>query len=149
MANTDINRNPEDLADFVRERLELSLSECEENGYPVRLFEGKRTNERQAWLWTQGRTRPGKIITNAGVNQSYHIWGLATDCVFWDGKSWDWSGPFDKIIPIFKGHGFKSLYPFESCHFEISSGLSVKQCAKIVKDYSLEYLWDEITSRLK
>ncbi len=101
------------------------------------------------YLWSQGRTRPGKIITNAGLNQSFHLWGLACDCVFWDGNAWDWSGPFDKIAPIFKSNGFKWLYPYERCHFEVSAGYTVRECAKIVKEQGLEVLWLEINATLK
>jgi len=51
-------------------------------GKPIRLQEGFRTALRQDTLYKQGRTTPGKMVTNAQGLQSYHNWGLAFDCVF-------------------------------------------------------------------
>jgi len=45
------------------------------------IYCGRRTMEEQAMLYAQGRTRPGKIITQAKPGQSYHNYGLAFDWV--------------------------------------------------------------------
>lgn len=42
------------------------------------MFEGLRTQARQNWLYAQGRTRPGAIVTHRKV--SNHSSGLAADC---------------------------------------------------------------------
>jgi hypothetical protein len=42
--------------------LDLKLAAA---GIPCRVVEGYRSDERQAWLYAQGRTRPGLIVTNA------------------------------------------------------------------------------------
>jgi len=42
------------------------------------MFEGLRTQARQDWLYAQGRTRSGTIVTHAKV--SNHSSGLAADC---------------------------------------------------------------------
>jgi peptidoglycan L-alanyl-D-glutamate endopeptidase CwlK len=42
------------------------------------LFEGLRTQRRQDWLYAQGRTRPGPVVTQRKV--SNHSGGLAADC---------------------------------------------------------------------
>lgn len=67
-------------------------------GLPFRLFEGRRSEERQAWLYASGRPqipggREGPIVTKAAPGLSYHQYGLAGDFVlFIDGKwSWDTS----------------------------------------------------------
>lgn len=67
-------------------------------GLPFRLFEGRRREERQAWLYASGRPqmpggREGPILTKAAPGLSYHQYGLAGDYVlFLDGKwSWDTS----------------------------------------------------------
>lgn len=72
--------------------LEL-LERLAAEGLPFKLFEGFRSEERQAWLYASGRTRPGPIITKAQPGLSYHQYGLAGDFVlFIDGKwSWDTS----------------------------------------------------------
>lgn len=43
------------------------------------IYEGFRSNERQAELYCLGRTLPGRIVTNAMPGQSFHNYGLAFD----------------------------------------------------------------------
>lgn len=54
-----------------------------ETGLPewiaVRIVQGLRTFKEQDALYQQGRTTPGKIITNAHAGSSYHNYGLAID----------------------------------------------------------------------
>lgn len=45
------------------------------------IYEGFRSNERQAELYCLGRTLPGRIVTNALPHQSFHNYGLAFDWV--------------------------------------------------------------------
>lgn len=49
---------------------------------PVRIVEGYRTIERQNELYAQGRTKPGRVVTNAKGGESYHNFGVAVDFVF-------------------------------------------------------------------
>lgn len=88
-----------------------------------------RTNEEQEELFAQGRTKPGKIITNARAGQSKHNPGpdglaRAFDVAFrcgdkgatWDGP-WDTLGKVADLVGLRWGgnwHGFKD-YP----HFEL------------------------------
>lgn len=62
-------------------------------GFPMRGTEGLRTTARQQELYAQGRTTPGKIVTNCDgiINRSNHQartspdglqWGCAVDCCF-------------------------------------------------------------------
>ena len=54
-----------------------------EQGFPptikVRVVQGLRTIEEQNELYAQGRTKPGKKVTNAKGGKSYHNYGLAID----------------------------------------------------------------------
>src|SRR5512146_1753941 len=55
------------------------------------MFEGYRSQARQAWLYAQGRTRPGAIVTNVRTAGN-HGRGLAADIVWYDLKGrprWD------------------------------------------------------------
>ena len=45
------------------------------------IYEGLRSPERQDELYRQGRTSPGKVVTNARAGQSFHNYGLAFDWV--------------------------------------------------------------------
>jgi D-alanyl-D-alanine dipeptidase len=72
----------------LRRKLEAVL--CNLAGHGVKLFvtEGYRTVERQQWLYAQGRTRKGPIVTKCdGVhNKSAHQSGRAADIAFRGGK---------------------------------------------------------------
>ena len=48
------------------------------------LSEGFRSCERQDYLYRQGRSEKGQIVTNAKCNQSDHQFGRAIDIVFTD-----------------------------------------------------------------
>ena len=86
-----------------------------------------RTWAEQAELFAQGRTKPGKIITNAAPGMSFHNYGLAFDIVViengaavFDANDPLWFG----FVKISKAHGwtwggdFKSFKDFP--HFEKS-----------------------------
>ncbi len=76
------NRDWELLAPFFAQKLRSAIAECQAEGYPVELFEGYRSGERQEWLYESGRTRDGKIITYARAGESVHGLGLGADVVF-------------------------------------------------------------------
>ncbi len=73
-----------------------------ELGFVLRVTDGVRTTEQQAALYAQGRTAPGRIVTNADgvVKRSNHQarggFGYAVDCCFVvDGQpSWAESNPW-------------------------------------------------------
>lgn len=83
----------------------------------VRISQGTRTNAEQDALYAQGRTKPGKIVTNAKGGQSIHNYSLAVDIVLiLDGKTASWSlkEDFDKdgkadwmeCVSVFKKYGW-------------------------------------------
>lgn len=60
------------------------------DGIIVKLVEGHRSPERQAWLYAQGRTREGDIVTNAKPGFSKHESGRAFDvCIENDANPWN------------------------------------------------------------
>lgn len=136
------------LAPFLVLALNGALDECHEKGYIVAVFEGYRSPERQQWLYEQGRTRDGKIITYAKPWESFHQYGLAVDIVGKTDGKWDWSINYDKITEIMKRHGFESL-KFEKAHFQITGGLSIKKAEKIAKSQGLLALWSIVEANIK
>ena len=78
---------------FIRwsQRLQRAMREI---GKPVFVFEAYRSNERQAELYAQGRTKPGKIVTNAKPGESLHNSSRAMDIIFektmWSNPKADW-----------------------------------------------------------
>lgn len=74
MLNWQENLHP-DLA----RKVTALLTEMELIGKPVRVTEGYRSLARQAWLYAQGRTRPGPKVT--WTMKSVHRLGMAVDVV--------------------------------------------------------------------
>lgn len=151
MAKSEVQticRDLSKLAPFLVVRLNAALDECFDKGYEVAVFEGYRSPERQQWLYDQGRTRDGAIITHARPYESMHQYGLAVDIVGYYNKKWDWSIDYDKITEIFKRHGFKPL-KFEKAHFQIDGNLTTKRAKQICKDQGLLALWNIVETNLR
>lgn len=90
----------------------------------VRIVQGLRTFEEQDELYQIGRTKPGKIVTNARGGFSFHNYGVAIDFAILhdknnDGKyeelSWDLNADFNKdgikdwneVVSTFKSNGWE------------------------------------------
>lgn len=65
------------LADKIRNMYVMLQGE----GIEIRVVQGLRTWAEQDALYAQGRTTPGKIVTNARGGFSWHNMGLAADLV--------------------------------------------------------------------
>lgn len=59
-------------------------------GLDVLVYCTVRTFAEQTMLYEQGRTKPGKIVTNAPAGESAHNWGLAFDGAPLIGGKIDW-----------------------------------------------------------
>lgn len=57
------------------------MAACAAAGIPIRITFTYRSNETQDALYAQGRTKPGKVVTNAKAGQSFHNFKLAYDGV--------------------------------------------------------------------
>jgi len=71
-------------------------------GAPIFLVEGRRSDARQDWLYEQGRTRPGLIVTHAKAGQSNHQpdstgLGRAFDFAFKAHEPWNEKHPWEKV----------------------------------------------------
>lgn len=75
----------------VRKRCKAVLAKTAAADLPFQIFEAYRSPQRQAWLYAQGRTRPGPIVTNAPSWSSYHQFGMAADFVLKVDGAWSWS----------------------------------------------------------
>ena len=99
-----------------------------------------RTFAEQNEIYAQGRTKPGKIVTQAKGGLSMHNYGLAIDIVLiLDGKaaSWDMKSDFDgdgksdfmEFVTIFKQHGWEwggDWKFYDAPHFQKTFGKSVR-----------------------
>lgn len=110
---------------------------------------GFRTVVEQNLLYNQGRTMPGKIVTNAKGGESIHNYGLAFDfCLIVDKKhaSWEWLRDFDgdkvadwmEFVNLFKAHGYEWGGDWKSFkdrpHLQKTFGKSVSELRALPKD---------------
>lgn len=87
------------LVSVVKRAFELWEDEFGKNGvHRLIVLEGLRTKERQAELYAQGRTKPGKVVT--WTLNSKHIEGRAVDIAPASGKTilWNDLALFDRMI---------------------------------------------------
>lgn len=59
VANRDINA----LHPVAQKACRMFLAECKRQGVDIFITETYRSQERQNWLYAQGRTRPGQVVT--------------------------------------------------------------------------------------
>lgn len=75
------SRNINDLHTKVTAMASEFINRCKAEGIDVLITSTYRDAESQNELYAQGRTKPGKKITNAKAGQSYHNWRVAFDFV--------------------------------------------------------------------
>lgn len=114
----------------------------------VRIVQGLRTFAEQDALYAQGRTTPGKRVTNAKGGQSYHNYGLAIDFALvydkdnngsYESLSWDLLKDMDKdgekdwmeVVNVFEEAGYTWGGRFHSIpdnpHLEKTFGYNWRQ----------------------
>lgn len=110
----------------------------------VRFTSTLRTFDEQAVIFAQGRTAPGRIVTNARPGRSYHNYGMAIDIALildkdgngsYETASWDTTLDTNKngerdwmeVVAIFKQYGWTwgGDWRFkDNPHFQKTFGLS-------------------------
>jgi hypothetical protein len=104
----------------------------------LRVTQGLRTFEEQDALYTQGRTVPGKIVTNAKGGQSYHNYGLAIDVAEIKDSEAIWNTNWHSISEIGISHGFEWGGNFKSftdkSHFQMTLGYSIPELLKLYNE---------------
>lgn len=97
-------REVNQLHPWLQYKLEKLMKECKKQGLTVGIGECFRTVEEQNALYAQGRSRPGRVVTNAKGDSfsSQHQWGIAVD-LFQNimGREWE-EAFFRKVAKIAK-----------------------------------------------
>lgn len=93
--------NSRDLAELTADtkaRAERHIAACKSAGIDLIVTSTYRDSESQAALYAQGRTAPGRIVTNARPGESYHNYRIAYDVVIvrngkcvWDTNDSAWA----------------------------------------------------------
>jgi peptidoglycan L-alanyl-D-glutamate endopeptidase CwlK len=141
----------EGLHPTVRSEIKKIIEECDNaltGRAKIRITQGTRTFAEQDALYAQGRTKPGKKVTNAKGGQSIHNFGFAVDiCLIIDGreaswdtaKDWDNDGVADwmECVAIFARYGWTwggSWKTFKDMpHFE-KRNMTWQALSKLKKD---------------
>ncbi len=126
------------------DKLRTAIADCQKLGYPVAAFELWRSPQRQDWLYAQGRTRVGKIVTKAKAWESAHQLGLAADLAFLEKGAWSWNGKWMEVVDIMEKHGLESLRPFETSHVQMMHGLDIKAAVALMRECGLQRVWLEV-----
>ena len=129
-------------------------------GYPVGIFEGLRTFEKQAEYYAKGRDtegniiNPSQVITYAKPGSSYHQYGLAVDIVFdtdgtKKGFQWGWNEKMDwrGLAEIGQNFGLEAGYFWikkDPPHFQKTYGFITSQLKSIYTGGGLEAVYREI-----
>ncbi|BAU28942.1 peptidoglycan L-alanyl-D-glutamate endopeptidase CwlK [Aneurinibacillus soli] len=127
----------------VRQKAWDAIFELWNKGIYVLITQGYRSIAEQNDLYAQGRTKLGKIVTNAKGGQSYHNFGLALDFALYikggADISWDEKADFNgdraadwlQVVQAFKARGFAWGGDFRSFkdtpHVEMIFGLNYRQ----------------------
>ena len=126
------SRSLSDLHPTVMKMAQEFIKKCKEAGIDVLITSTLREFAYQDSLYAQGRTKPGKKVTNARAGQSMHNYGYALDFAPTKAGKIDWNdlASFKKCGEIGESLGFTWAYRFKSfpelAHLEYTGGLSLK-----------------------
>lgn len=106
------------------------------NGIRIRVLSGLRTYAEQDALYAQGRSSPGKVVTNARGGHSNHNFGIAFDVGVFEGARYLGNSPKYKAVGVLAmelglewGGNWKTIV--DQPHFQLrpdwAGGLSEKQ----------------------
>ena len=103
------SRSLDDLIQPARVRVQAFLDKAKAQGIDLLVTSTYRDNASQAALFAQGRTTPGKIVTNAPAGKSFHNYRCAVDVVpLVNGKAvWDDNALWQRIGAIGESCGLE------------------------------------------
>lgn len=126
------SRKIEDLDPKVQKLCKEFIQRCDKEGIDVIITSTYRDFESQNELYSQGRTKPGKKVTNAKAGQSFHNFRVAFDFVpIINGKA-QWGdislfkrcGAIAKLIGLEWAGDWVSFKEYAHCQY--TNGLTLK-----------------------
>ncbi|MED3785513.1 LysM peptidoglycan-binding domain-containing protein [Geobacillus stearothermophilus] len=126
------NQKLQNVHPVVADKARQLITKAYNEGIYVVITQGYRSKEEQDALYAQGRSKPGKIVTNARGGDSYHNYGLAIDFALMnpDGSiSWNVDAKWKRVAQIGKsldlewGGDWKDFKDYP--HFQYTFGLSL------------------------
>lgn len=125
------SRNIDDLLPPAAARCRQFIRRCADAGIDVIITSTYRDHASQAALYAQGRTQPGRRVTNAKPGQSYHNWRVAFDFApIVNGKiHWHDSATFSRCGEIAESCGLEWAGRWtkfrELAHCQYTAGLTL------------------------
>lgn len=128
------SRSLDDLIPAARARVQAFLDAAKKQGIDLLVTSTYRDNASQDALYAQGRTTPGKKVTNAKAGQSWHNYRCAVDVVpivagkpRWDVKDevWQQVGALGKAAGLEWAGDWKKFKEYP--HFQYTGGLTLAQ----------------------
>jgi hypothetical protein len=106
--------------EFAR-KVKAVILDLQSHGLDPVVFESARSQERQDWLYAQGRTRPGSIVT--WTHHSRHILGEAADVIS-QLRGWDCPHFYELLKSSALAHGLRDCengtsWRREQCHIQL------------------------------
>lgn len=90
----------------VRDTFKKFIEEAEDGlNITLRIVQGLRTFAEQKAIYDQGRSTPGKIVSNAKPGSSYHNYGLAVDLGVIENGKINWNFDYKRINAYAKKYG--------------------------------------------
>ena len=127
------SRNLSDLHPIVQAKVKAFVAACKKEGIDVLITSTYRDGESQNALYAQGRTKPGRRVTNAKAGQSWHNHRCAADFVpMVSGKAqWNDARTFKRCGEIAEACGLEwagrwKSFP-EMAHVQYTGGLTLAQ----------------------
>lgn len=125
------------------------------HGQRMKITEGIRSLQRQKELYAQGRTIPGRVVTNSRPGYSFHHYGLAFDSCFsgpdpylekspLGAHMWAEFGKFSEAHGLTWGGNFKTVK--DRPHCQMTYGLSIVECLDLFKTGGIQAVFAQIDS---
>jgi len=129
------SRRLEDLLPAVQRRAEKFIAAARADDIDLLVTSTFRDCASQDALYAQGRTKPGRKVTNARCGQSWHQYRVAFDvvpiqdgkCIWSDSALWRRVGALGKTFGLEWAGDWKTFKEYP--HFQYRGGLSMAQLA--------------------
>lgn len=129
-------------------------------GIYIAVVQGLRTVEEQDALYAQGRTAPGKIVTNARGGQSWHNFGLAVDCapvnpyasIDWNASHPQWKRMEELGVSLGLTSGARWAHLPDAPHFQLTGAWPEAEPTDEVRELcaqgGLKAVWDALEAQV-
>ena len=118
----------------IRQTVVDFILDVQNKGINLRVADSYRTVAEQNVLYAQGRTTPGKVVTDVRGGSSYHNYGLAIDVYEIKNGQVVWDVLPQWVVDIGTGYGFEWggywTKPYDPPHFQMTFGYSTNDLLK-------------------